>query len=193
MFKYKTRINFCKFVSGILAPYYLGFWVQYHNRSLENHKHWFCLDDLSYCISGTLWKFIVVKLVVPIVWPIQKGINLIQNEIIILKEAWFSFDHLHKSNAWSLFSSQSSCSSNSHVPIVVSCPSFVRIFDASCWPTTCGGKKVRWPLVFKMIQQHINNWEAGILLFKCIVFPIVDGPPTWVWMNLEYSFKWQVI
>jgi hypothetical protein len=31
------------------------------------------------------------------------------------------------------------------------------------------------------------------LLFKCIVFPIVDGPPTWVWMNLEYSFKWQVI
>ncbi len=35
--------------------------------------------------------------------------------------------------------------------------------DASCWPTTHGGKKVRWPFVFK-ITQHTNNWEANILL-----------------------------
>jgi hypothetical protein len=143
---------------------------------LENHKHWFCSDDLNRCIGGTSLKFVVAKLVVPTVWPIQEGINLTQNELIILEEVGFYFDHLHKSNSWSLFGSQSSCSSNSHVPTIVNCPNLVRPFDASCWPTTCGGKKVRWPLVLKMTQQHINNWEASILLLQCIVFFVVDVP-----------------
>ncbi len=74
MFKCKARINLCKSVSENPAPYYSGFWVQYHNGSLENHKHWFCLDDLSYCVNGTLQKFVVVIHVVLIVWPIQEAL-----------------------------------------------------------------------------------------------------------------------
>jgi hypothetical protein len=88
-------------------------------------------------------KFIVVRLVVPTIWPIQEGSNLTQNELITLEDARFSFDHLRRSNARSLFGSQSSCSSNSHVFAIVSCPSFVRPSYASCQPTTCGGKKVK--------------------------------------------------
>ncbi len=40
--------------------------VQFHSWSFEHHKHWFCLYDFG----GTLWKFVVVRLVIPIVWPI---------------------------------------------------------------------------------------------------------------------------
>jgi hypothetical protein len=52
---------------------------------------------------------------------------------------------------------------------VVSCFSLVRLSDASCWLTTCGGKKVRKFSILKLTQQYTNNWEVNILLFKCIV------------------------
>jgi hypothetical protein len=52
----------------------------------------------------------------------------------------------------------------------------VQLVNASCWPTTCGGKKVRWPFVFKITQHHTNNWEAGILLTQCIIFPLLMSP-----------------
>ncbi len=58
----------------------------------------------------------------------------------------------------------------------MSCPSLVRPSNASCWPITCGGKKVKQPSIFKL-TQHINNWEVSILFFKCIVFFVVDVPP----------------
>jgi hypothetical protein len=96
--KCKTRINFYKFVSGTHVPHYLGLWVQYHNKSLKHHKHWFCLDGLSRCINGTTQKFIVDRHVVPIVWPIQEDINLIKKEVTILKEARFSFEPLRINN-----------------------------------------------------------------------------------------------
>jgi hypothetical protein len=53
----------------------------------------------------------------------------------------------------------------------------VKLSNASCWPTIRGGKKVRWPFVFKITQQHMNNWEAGKLILQCIVFPVVDVLP----------------
>jgi hypothetical protein len=50
----------------------------------------------------------------------------------------------------------------------------VWLINASCWPTICGGKKVRQRFVFKRTQNHTNNWEVGILFTQCIIFPIVD-------------------
>jgi len=52
----------------------------------------------------------------------------------------------------------------------------VQLTDASCWPTIRGGKKVRQPFIFKITQQHTNNWEVGILLTQCTVFPAIDVP-----------------
>jgi hypothetical protein len=97
-FKCKARINSYKSISGTPTPCYLGLWVQYHNESLKHHKHWFCPDDLSHCIDGTTQKFTIVKSAIPIVWPIQEGINLIKKEVIILKEARFSFEPLRINN-----------------------------------------------------------------------------------------------
>jgi hypothetical protein len=92
----------------------------------------------------------------------------------------FSFDCNY---AWSLYGSQSSNSSISHVP-TMSVHNIVRPIDASCWPTTRGGKNVKWPSIFKIAQQHTNNWEVGILFTQCIIFPIIWWPFIWVWMNL---------
>jgi hypothetical protein len=102
MLKCKTRINIYKLASGTFTPCYSCFWVEYHNGSLKHHKHWFCPDDLNYCVGGTTWKFVVVRLVVPIVWPIQKGTNLTQKEVTTLEEARFSFDRLcrNKVQSW---------------------------------------------------------------------------------------------
>jgi hypothetical protein len=161
--KCKTRINFYKFVHGTLAPRYLGLWVEYHNGSLKHHKHWFSTNDFNHCVGGTTWNFAIARPFVPSVWPIQEGTNLIQKEVTTLKEASFSFDYLCKNNAQIFFGSQSFSLSNSHVPMV-SCHNLVKLFDASCSSTTCGGKKVKHPLIFKLTQQHTNNWEVGKFL-----------------------------
>jgi hypothetical protein len=91
--KCKTNINLYKSISGIHAPCYLGFWVQFHIGSLKHHIHWFCLDDLNHCVNGTTRKYAVVRLLVPTIWLIQEGTNLTQKEVITIKEAGFSFDH----------------------------------------------------------------------------------------------------
>jgi len=169
-FKCEACTNLYKLVNGIFAPCYLGFLVEYHNESLKHHKHLFFLDDLSHCVGGTTQKFAIAKLTVPIVWPIQKGTNLTQKKATILEKAWFSFDCLHRNNVQSLFGFQSSSSSNSHVP-TMSCHNLVKSSDANCWPITNGGKKVRRPFVFKITQQHTNNWEVGRLFLPMHCFP----------------------
>jgi len=55
----------------------------------------------------------------------------------------------------------------------MSAHNIVRLANASYWPITRGGKKVRPPSVFKITQQHINNWEANILLTQCTIFPLL--------------------
>jgi hypothetical protein len=78
-------------------------------------------------------------------------------------------------NTQSLFGSQSSSSSNSYV-FAESCHNLVKLFDAICWFTTCGGKKVKHPLVFKLTQQHTNNWRLGSYLFGALFSLLLMSP-----------------
>jgi hypothetical protein len=59
----------------------------------------------------------------------------------------------------------------------MSCHNLVNPFNASCGPIIHGGKKVKWPSIFKLTQQHTNNWEASIILLQCTIFLVVDVPP----------------
>jgi hypothetical protein len=77
--------------------------------------HWFCLNDLNHCVGGTVQKYVVVRPSVPIVWPIQEGIDLTQKEVTTLEEVGFFLDRNH---VQSLFGSQSSNSSISHVLVM---------------------------------------------------------------------------
>jgi hypothetical protein len=47
---------------------------------------------LSHYVGGIVQKFVVARPVVPIVWPIQEGINLTQKEVTTIEEVGFSFD-----------------------------------------------------------------------------------------------------
>ncbi len=89
--KCKARINLYKSISGTHVPCYLGFWVWYQNGSLEHHKHWFCPNDLSHCVSGIAQKFAIVRPTIPTIWHIQESTSLIQKEMIILENVGFSF------------------------------------------------------------------------------------------------------
>jgi hypothetical protein len=95
-----------------------------------------------------MWKYVIPRPSIPTKWPIQKGIDLTQKEVTTLEEVGFSFDHNH---VQSLFGSQSSSSRISYVP-AMNARSIVQPIDVSCWPTTHGGKKVRWPSIFKITQ-----------------------------------------
>jgi hypothetical protein len=50
-----------------------------------------------------MWKFAIVRPVVPTVWLIQKGTNLTQKEVIALEKLGFTFDYLCKKNGQSWF------------------------------------------------------------------------------------------
>jgi hypothetical protein len=76
-----TKINTFKMTSGNLVPCYSMFWVQFHIRILEHHKHWICPHDLNSCVGVTTQKYTITKLKVPNVWPIQQGTNLTQKEM----------------------------------------------------------------------------------------------------------------
>ncbi len=56
-------------------------------------------------------KYVIARHLVPTVWPIQEGTNLVQKEVTILEEVGFSF---YCSYVRNLFGSQSSSSSISH-------------------------------------------------------------------------------
>ncbi len=84
----------------------------------------------------------------------------------------FPFDCSHVQN---LFGSQSSSPSSSHV-FTMSVHNIMWSTNASCQPTTHGGKKVRQLSIFKITQHHTNNLEANILFTQCTIFPPIDVP-----------------
>jgi hypothetical protein len=100
-------------------------------------------------------KYAIGRPLVPTVWPIQKGINLIQKEVTTLEKVRFSFDRLLRNNVQSLFGFQFSSSSNSHVP-TMNCHNLVRPSNASCLFTIFGGKKVIQPSIFKSTGHRLR-------------------------------------
>jgi hypothetical protein len=60
-----TKINVSKTTNGTLVPCYSGLWVALWGKTLEHHKHWFCVDNLNRCVGGIMWKCVVVRSQVP--------------------------------------------------------------------------------------------------------------------------------
>jgi hypothetical protein len=53
----------------------------------------------------------------------------------------------------------------------------VRPFDASCWPTTCGGKKVKWPLVSKWYNNTSIIGRLASCFSSALFSPLLMAPP----------------
>jgi hypothetical protein len=86
------------------------------------------------------------------------------------------FDSECKNNPWTLFRGEPSTSRNFQVPSTFT-PNVIRPTDANSWPTFHCGKKVRRPLVFKLTQQHTNNWDASKLFSPSTSLPLIDVHP----------------
>jgi hypothetical protein len=97
---------------------------------------------------------------------------MIQKEVSFLEEAGFLFNSKQCTNPRSLFRDEPSTSSNFQVPSTCRLD-VIRPTDANIWPTSHCGKKVRRPSMFKLMQQHTNNWDADKLLIPSSP-PLVD-------------------
>jgi len=63
------------------------------------------------------------------------------------------------------------------MPIVYT-QNFITLIDLNSWLITCG-KKVKRPLMFKLTQQHTNNWEVRKFFILVIVFLPLDVHLQW--------------
>ncbi len=82
-----TKITVRKPVHGIPSPCYDGLWSDLKGSAPIYHKFWFCVDDLICYVGGTGKKYCVDRPLVPLMWLVQVGTNLIQFEVIALEEA----------------------------------------------------------------------------------------------------------
>jgi hypothetical protein len=63
-------------------------------------------------MGGYSQKYAIARPHVPIIWPIQHGVKLIQKKISSLEKIGFLFDFEHKTNLRSLFKGEPSTSNN---------------------------------------------------------------------------------
>jgi hypothetical protein len=65
----KAKIISKQINRGILTLCYVGYWAVAKGVSIEQHKFWFCHDDLMCCVGGTNKKLYALnKLALPSLW-----------------------------------------------------------------------------------------------------------------------------
>ncbi len=106
---------------------------------------------MNYCVGGVKHRYVVDKLVILLIWPMQKRTNLSHNEVKALGEVGFVINKQQPILPRNLFARES------FVPIN-------RPIDVMSWPKTRNGKPVRHTQPFIMSKLHYNRWETSQLL-----------------------------
>jgi hypothetical protein len=86
---YKAKIISKITDRGIFAPCYVGNWSVVKSAAIELHKFWFYHDDHNRCVGGTKRKYAIGRSIVPFIWHVQEGNNLIEDEVTTLKKLGF--------------------------------------------------------------------------------------------------------
>jgi hypothetical protein len=73
----------------VSSSFYVGYWFVTKGVSIELHKFWFCHDDLMHCVGRTSRKYAFNRLALPSLCLVLEGTNLIQIEVVALKEYGF--------------------------------------------------------------------------------------------------------
>jgi hypothetical protein len=74
---------------GIHPPCYVGNWNVVKCATIELHKFWFHHDDQNCYFKGVKRKYAINMSIVPTIWVVQKGINLIQDEVTTFEKTDF--------------------------------------------------------------------------------------------------------
>lgn len=97
---------------AIFAPTCFGLFSQFLGAPFNLHKFWFCADDMNCYTRGTKRRYVVDRRVIPLIWHVQKGINLSHNKVKALKETSFVFYKQQPILPRSLFAKENSITIN---------------------------------------------------------------------------------
>ncbi len=85
---YKIDFHWCS------CLYLLLFVLSILRCTLKLHKFWFCADDMNCYVRGTKHRYVVDRLVVSLIWPMQKRTKLSHIEVKALeKQVLFSINN----------------------------------------------------------------------------------------------------
>ncbi len=116
-------------VRGIPNPCYNGLWYDLKGFVPICHKFWFCVFDFIHCVGGTGKKYGVDRPLVPSMWLLQVGTDLIQFEVPSLEEARFVMCEMHKCAPQTLFANESTTPRN-------------QLVDLESWPKNRNNKPI---------------------------------------------------
>ncbi len=71
------------------TPTYFGMWYQFSSAPFKLHNFLFCANDTNHCMEAPSIDMWWVDQLYPKFWPMQKGTNLKQDEVIFLEEIGF--------------------------------------------------------------------------------------------------------
>lgn len=79
------------------APMYKGM-KEFRFTNNVVYDYWFCRDDIKCCVNGSKKKCVLGWLIVPSTWPVNIGINMLKEEVLMLEDIGFQ---LHQREALS--------------------------------------------------------------------------------------------
>ena len=112
----------------------------------------FYSDDIKRCVSGNTKKYVLDWHVVPSIWLVKIGINLLNQKILALEDVGFQLLQTEASSPCRRLSTTAMLS--------IPCTDFHVPLTANAHPTSRFGKSVRRNLAAPTIH-HRNKWESA--------------------------------
>ena len=75
------------------APTYKGLTKEFRSTNNVEYEFWFCPDDIKRSVSGNKKKDVLDWPVVPSIWPVKIGTNLLRQEVLALEDVGFQLQH----------------------------------------------------------------------------------------------------
>ena len=141
---------------SVPAPVYFG---TYHCRPKNKDFHqffFFCPDDLARCVKSNRRRWVTTRPDVPDVWPVVRGTNLTQREILRLEEAGFQLEQRPPMSQDRLFGNDNVVASQVHN---IPAPAF-----PDKYLTQRGNKKTRRNLNSPVSAHQASRWASASLV-----------------------------
>lgn len=136
------------------APTYVGLMEIYKKDKVERMQFFFCSDDIERCVKGTKRKWVLSRPIVPSVWPVKIGTNLLKKEILAFQNAGFQLPQRVAMSPRRLFGTRGISVDMNSLPT----PEF-----ADDYPKTRSGKSIRRNPKAPTTKQA-NNCASAITL-----------------------------
>ncbi len=87
-----TRIITKPISIGVPTHIYIGLSFGFLGIPLKFHKFWLCADDINHGVGGMNHRYAMDKVVIPLIWLVQKRTSFSHNEVKALEGTCFVFN-----------------------------------------------------------------------------------------------------